>query len=90
VTILILLGTAGLLGWFMQAKKGRTGAAWGILSLGLLVVWWCIYYAAMSSASPATINTADGKLGLDLAVALTGGGLLFLVFWSLPKKGNAQ
>ena len=87
MTILILLGTAGLLGWFMQAKKGRTGAAWGILSLVVLVVWWCIYYAAMASASPEMLK--DGTLALDLAVALTGGGVLFLIFWSLPKKEKA-
>ena len=85
MTILILLGTAGLLGWFMQAQKGRTGAAWGILSLVVLVVWWCIYYTAMASASPETLK--DGTLALDLAVALTGGSVLFLIFWSLPKKG---
>lgn len=90
--ILLLLLTCVLVGWLAQAKKGRTGALWGALTILPCAFLWVAVTIAGSSSSSAVSTAFDARFGpvasellSDFVVCLLGGGFMALLVVTLPK-----
>lgn len=87
MTLLIFLGVSVLIGAAAQMSKGRTGAAWGFMTLLVCCFLWVLGYfgAALGGMGPAKI-ISDGVL-LALAVISAGiaAAIMGLIVLTFPK-----
>ena len=86
MTFLLMLATSIAIGWFAQAKKGRTGAGWAVLSMGAMATAWLFLFFCISLAQPDFFQKDANLYGLAIMVVGGAGVLLGLVVASLPAK----
>lgn len=56
MTVIAMIITSVLIGWFAQAKKGRTGATWGFITMLILIPTWLVIYLGTAVIDPSLYN----------------------------------
>ena len=97
LALLALLIVSILIGYQAQISKGRTGAAWGLMTLIVLFILFFIFWPDPPAPVPATpaerqnllqVIETLGQAGFAATLAIViGGGMMSLIVATLPKKG---
>jgi hypothetical protein len=90
MTFVFMLITCFAIGWFAQAKKGRTGAFWGFITMAILIPAWLIIYFSTHAVQPSLYKDDAGWYAAALMVCLLVGGIMALVVASLPKRQTEE
>jgi len=81
---LLPLGVCLAIGALAQGWKGRTGAAWGLLSVLPMAAIWMLTAMAVD---PPFHQRAVWPLALVITASLLGGGIMALIVATLPRVG---
>jgi len=88
MTFVAILITCVLIGWLAQAKKQRTGALWGFLTMLVLVAVWLFLYLCVLAAQPNFFDRDAKWYSLALLVCVGVGLPMALIVLTLPKKSR--
>jgi biotin transporter BioY len=86
MTFIAMIVTSALIGWFAQAKKGRTGALWGLLTMLLLVPTWVVLYFGTAMTDPSLYKTDSTWWALAILVCGGVGVVMAIIVATLPKR----
>lgn len=86
MTFIAMIVTSVLIGWLAQAKKGRTGALWGSLTMLLLVPTWVVLYFGTAMTDPSLYKTASGWWASAILVCGGVRVVMAIIVATLPKR----
>lgn len=86
MTLIAMIITSVLIDWLAQAKKGRTGALWGFLTMLILIPSWLVLYLGTAMTDPSLYKADSGWWGLAILVCGAVGILMGIIVATLPKK----
>jgi hypothetical protein len=84
--LIATIGMCVLIGWLAQSWKGRTGAAWFLISAILMGCLFFLSIISLEMHNPELLHKSSGKFAMWLLVNAVGGGIMFLVVATLPNK----
>lgn len=90
MTFIAMVITSVLIGWFAQAKKGRTGAIWGFITMLVLIPTWLVIYFATAVADRSLYKSGEDWWTLAIVVCVGTGIVMVLIVATLPKKRAAE
>lgn len=86
MTFIMMVITSVIVGWIAQKWKGRTGAAWALISFLPMPPIWFILYFATSMRKPELYVRDEVWYALGIMVSGGVAIVMALVVATLPKR----